>query len=524
MKRLALFPLIALAALSPASSTFTPLGFALGGTDSRVYGVSPNGKYLCGSLIDANGDSHAFVWSSDKGYTLLSMDPTVLDANAVNDALVVAGNNFIYDPQRGVRKFGQGFNVAFDLTSDGSIFSGLFHIAGQAGYVPGRSTAAAHWEQLPGFPANTFVEIERVLVSNDGSVVAGTSSNHEFFRWTAGGGVQFLSAFGRQAYLYGMSPDGQVLVGELYGPSGRDPIRWTPSQGFQICGPDSNVSPGRAVSANGNVILGGGTIWFSANGSHLFKQYLVNTGATGLSQWTYLETWAISDDGKVIGGFGVDPNGHEQAFVIHISPPAPKQVPAVISASITPAERVGGNRVNIWATISAPAPSGGARVLTSSYSQDVVPRKTGLISGNGTGLFFAEGETTSYEVADTHGVDVKETVYVRLTYGSLSQLAAVTLVPAAMYIPTLSSSTIKGGNNVQMTLSLNGSAPMEGKSFDLRSSDPNVASIPASGFFAPNAQSQTVTVTTSQVSSAKQVTLYATYRNVTKSATLTVTP
>ena len=95
--------------------------------------------------------------------------------------------------------------------------------------------------------------------------------------------------------------------------------------------------------------------------------------------------------------------------------------------------------------------------------------------------------------------------------------------------PTLSTfstnpSTVEGGSQSSGTVVLSTSAPQEGAVIGLTSSNPAVASVPATVTAAPFSFTGTFTINTSAVSANATVTITASYNGTTRTATLLVTP
>jgi hypothetical protein len=64
-------------------------------------------------------------------------------------------------------------------------------------------------------------------------------------------------------------------------------------------------------------------IWDTARGTHLLKDVLVNEHGLGdeLAGWSLVSASAISADGSVIAGMGVNPSGKFQGWVVFIPEP-----------------------------------------------------------------------------------------------------------------------------------------------------------------------------------------------------------
>ncbi|HKY05527.1 MAG TPA: hypothetical protein VJQ56_11590, partial [Blastocatellia bacterium] len=85
-------------------------------------------------------------------------------------------------------------------------------------------------------------------------------------------------------------------------------------------------------------------------------------------------------------------------------------------------------------------------------------------------------------------------------------------------------STVQGGSSAQGTVSITSPAPSGGAVVSLRSSNTGVATVPSSVTIAQGNHQRNFTVSTRSVTAPTTVTITATYRNVSRSTTLTVSP
>ena len=172
---------------------------------------------------------------------------------------------------------------------------------------------------LPDFPDYTYVEYTQTAykwnpfsssltllpfsnatgASYDGSTVVGGR-----YRWTEAGGAQDLGGLGTTgSAAYGVSADGNTVVGFSDGPNGREAYRWTEAGGMQGLGflpAANNNSRASAVSADGSVVVGssygGAFIWTESTG-------MTNLATVGpLDEPFYGYPNAISADGLTVVG------------------------------------------------------------------------------------------------------------------------------------------------------------------------------------------------------------------------------
>jgi hypothetical protein len=193
---------------------------------------------------------------------------------------------------------------------------------------------------------------------------------------------------------------------------------------------------------------------------------------------------------------------------------------ALSSLSLSPSSVVGGvsttyNKVYL----TGPAGAGGAVVSLASSNPAVASAPASVT--------VAAGATSSpYFTITTVQVAAATPVTITATYGVVSKSGTLTVNPAALYSLTLSPSSVAGGvSTTYNKVYLTGPAGAGGVVVSLASSNPAVASAPASVTVAAGAtNSPYFTITTVQVAAATPVTITATYGVVSKSGTLTVNP
>jgi probable HAF family extracellular repeat protein len=173
----------------PASTTasFQGLGQLPGGMGSYGYGVSGDGNTVVGQAYTAAGVERAFRWTASTGMQDLG-------------------------------DLGGGGAVAYDTNADGSVVVGRSS-DDQGNYFHGfRWTAAGG---MAGLPIG-----EATDVSADGNAAVGFA-----LLWTAANGVTSIGASAR-----GISPEGDVVVGDTSASGQRHAMRWTPAGGVQDLG------------------------------------------------------------------------------------------------------------------------------------------------------------------------------------------------------------------------------------------------------------------------------------------------
>jgi len=229
-----------------------------------------------------------------------------------------AGQGAFWEPFRwtssgGMRSLGfTGFG--YGVSADGNT------VVGMAGYgfrwtVPGRLES----------PIGT----QAFRVSADGGTVVGRAGSYAS-RWTQAGGLQTIVPDA----AWGVSPDGNLVVGrhDLY--THYEAFRWSATGGVLDLGvlPGSgNFSEAHDTSADGSVVVGESGqafIWTPAMGMRPLRDVLAEDGLD-LTGWTLTTAWGVSDDGTIITGSGINPDGQTEAWIATIPEPSPCALVAI---------------------------------------------------------------------------------------------------------------------------------------------------------------------------------------------------
>ena len=258
---------------------------------SEAYGVSDNGIAV-GLAYDETNNPIAFRWTSADGMSRLTVNrpATFSRANGIS-----SDGNTIY-----------GWN-----DQDTGYRSGVIWQNG----VPLDLTDGA------GNP------IGEALASNAaGTVVVGynygSENGNEAWRWTAATGVQPLGV------IPGISGAPQRVKSKMAPNAKPSPSQRTERNNVKLASPDGFFFPASyafGVSDNGNVIVGAsGTgpvrnaiIWTPGTGMQLLRDYVIAHGVTIPDGWDLTSANAVSGDGQVIAGWGFGPNGLD-SFVIDL--------------------------------------------------------------------------------------------------------------------------------------------------------------------------------------------------------------
>jgi hypothetical protein len=202
--------------------------------------------------------------------------------------------------------------------------------------------------------------------------------------------------------------------------------------------------------------------------------------------------------------------------VIQLGWNPPSGAAALSSVSASPNPVVGGNPSMGTVTLTSAAPSGGALVSLGSASSAVtVPGNVPVSQGASSATFAIATSTVTTQTLAT----------LSATYGGVTKTTTLTVNPAAaasLATLFLNPTSVKGGASVTGTVTLNALAPANGATVTLTSSNPALASVPASVLVSAGTTSKPFTVTTGATRKNVSVTISASYAGVTKSATLTV--
>ncbi len=321
---------------------FVPLFFS----SSEATGVSADGRVVVG-FSSSTTTSRAFRWQDG---VLTSVTPGVANGVSGNGSVIVGelnGTAWKWSESGGLEPL-EGDN-AFAANTDGSVVVGW--------RSDGLDTIGVRWingtRSDIGDLAGGEIFSTPFGVSGDGAVICGTGDSgngQEAYRWSAG---QFTplgdlagGAFSSDAN--GVSRDGTVIVGRGNpgGGSFSRATRWVNGVGPADLGDlagGTNFSSAFACSADGSVVVGysssvAGTeafIWDQANGMRSLKQVLTDLGVQGLDSWRLERALAVSDNGMVIVGFGLNPSGVREAWRAALGPDVPPCVADVDDGSGT---------------------------------------------------------------------------------------------------------------------------------------------------------------------------------------------
>jgi uncharacterized membrane protein len=230
---------------------------------------------------------------------------------------------------------GASFSTARGLSEDGRFVVGCSACSrGYEAFLWSSERGMVGLGDAPGGAFNSSAQ----TVSADGRVIFGTANvtgGASLFRWTATEGLRTLGDLpggGLFAEPYAATPDGRVAVGRALSAASGDrfeAFRWSEehaADGLQALGdlPGGEFeSWALGVSADGRTVVGFGTsergqeavIWTDGGAPQRLAERIAADPAAKLEGWTLQWAAAISADGRVLAGHGLDPAGHVQGWL-----------------------------------------------------------------------------------------------------------------------------------------------------------------------------------------------------------------
>lgn len=341
------------AAYRADGQTFQPLGYLdLHVPTLRSYAtaITPDGKTIVGgcTFYDGTGTQlTAVYWRQGKIVSLPPSTtglPSTLALSVSADGRTIGGNTgfFIsdYEFRNGlywvladggrtkVRDVPESYTVN-GVTADGKTRVGATRYVAplpviDQGFLQNNRTGFTHIGKLT---ENGYSWLE--AVSADGSVAVGYACTPDAItavRWTPETGIEQLAGIpqGSPAQACCVSADGSVIVGSL----NSDAFRWTEAGGFEFLPPlpGDNLLIPRATASDGSVVAGfvyrddgsqAAFIWDAENGTRLLQDALSDAGVD-LHGWSLQVVNGMSGDGNSLVGWGINPQGTTEAFVVRL--------------------------------------------------------------------------------------------------------------------------------------------------------------------------------------------------------------
>jgi probable HAF family extracellular repeat protein len=337
--------------LEPA--TFTGIGTLPGYRDSGVSALSANGGVAVGEAYNAAGGGKAALrWQAASGVSAIGFLPggttsTATAVSASGDRILVSGNvniDGIQGSAMSVWSLAEGFLAvdplasstlcsASGLSGDGTVVVGVCLVYGNTAFRWTRGVGTAALRQ---FGTGSNMQSAAVAISRDGGTVVGVG--HPVLTgavaWAADGSAKVLGKLldDSRGFAAAVSDDGQVIVGTSFD-AGNVPhaFRWTESAGMTSLGEGNGVtsSHARTVSGNGALVGGCGStaagdvavLWDAGHGMRILTDMLSSDHGTVVAGWTLSCISAMSTDGRVLAGYGINPQGRMEGWIVRL--PAP---------------------------------------------------------------------------------------------------------------------------------------------------------------------------------------------------------
>ena len=389
------------------------------------------------------------------------------------------------------------------IAADGTIYEGgmdgnLYAIAGSPGGLK--------WKFATGASI-----LSSAAIGTDGTIYVG-SNDFNLYAINPDGTQQWAVNTGSPVSSSpAIGADGTVYVGTVGG------TLYAIGQPVVIS--DIAFSPGSSVTGGTNTTgavtlakpapAGGVTVFLKSD-----NQLVVVPASVSVQAGATSATFSVSSTAvlaAVSANITAVSGGSPVKAVLTIEPPVPSAI------VLSPSSIAGGSILSATITLSGPAPSGGlALSLSSSSTSTPVPATVTVPAGVSSATI----------TISTTGVNSSTSSTITCTAGSSVSAARVTVLPAQISSVQLSPSTVTGGSltTVNLSVLLTGQAGSNGGTVILSSSDPTDASVPVSVFVPAGASSAVAVVTHQVVTTAKTVTLTATYSDQQLSTTLNVEP
>ena len=330
-------------------ATFRSLGFLPGYAASHPAAVSADGTVVVGLVTTAAGSRQAFRWNVQQGMvglgylpggvssmaTAVSADGTVIvgvgDASGSGSSTLSAA--FRWTPAAGVRQVealpGSTLCSAAGVSGDGATVVGTCLQVNNTAY---RWTAGTGAVALTRFGGGSNQQSSAAALSLDAALVVG--AGHPVLTgavtWAVDGSSTVLGmlAGDADATATAASRDGSTVVGASRSSAGSyRAFRWTRQTGMVALGNDvAGLLGGYAtsVSGDGRLIVGWGSaatgdvalVWDVEHGVRLLESALLADHQTQIPGWKLARATAVSDDGRTIAGYGVNPQGATEAWIV----------------------------------------------------------------------------------------------------------------------------------------------------------------------------------------------------------------
>lgn len=345
-------------------SGFVPAPGTTFGTDRSSVRISTDGSTVVLRVAKSTPSGLAAdiaIWTENGGVEVLAPDTGIYGwgvSGIVSDGSIVYGPNWVWTRNGGLQSLAAalqplGNASIFGCSEDGSVVTGWARTAFSG---PGATPTGDYFrwqvgqgapQVLPRDPQHPAGYFPCNGVSGDGNVVGGHTwaPSALFYESFAGALVTLTGATvitaeseGNPTLVNDLSNDGSVAVGQaaLAG-FGVVAYRWTAAGGLQDLQVPGWGATAEACSLFGDIVVGGtggfsgprAFLWDATLGARDLQTELVTNFGLGaqLAGWELWIATDVSFDGRAIVGFGRNPQGDYQAFLVRF--PA---TPAVVTS------------------------------------------------------------------------------------------------------------------------------------------------------------------------------------------------
>ena len=332
-------------------ATFRNLGFLPGYASSQPTAVSADGTVVVGLATTAAGSRQGFRWNVQQGMVGLGFLPggfsSMATAVSANGTVIVGVGDatgsepstpsaaFRWTPDAGVRRVeslpGSSLCSAGGVSGDGATVVGTCLQVNNTAY---RWTAATGAIALTRFGGGSNQQSSAAAISLDAALVVG--AGHPVLTgavtWAADGSSTVLGLLpgDAEATATAVSRDGSTVVGASKSATGTQrAFRWSRQTGLVALGSDVAGLTGTyaaAVSGDGRLIAGWGPtatgdvalVWDGEHGVRLLEAALLADYQTQVPGWKLARATAVSDDGRTIAGYGSNPQGATEAWIVRL--------------------------------------------------------------------------------------------------------------------------------------------------------------------------------------------------------------
>jgi len=341
---------VAAASASAAEPAFYGVGDLPGGdTGSYAFAVSSDGSAVVGGSYSGYSQRQAFLWTVAGGMVPLGTGRGNSFGYAVADGgATVVGSTWAGSVSEAFRWTEATGLVGLGFLEDGKTYSNAYAVSADGAVVVGdckmpigneafRWTPGGGMQGLGMLPAGT--SSYAYAMTPDATVFVGASSTPAgllAFRRTDDMGMVSLgslSTYSRDSVARGVSADGDTVVGRSWNGTRYESFRWTEETGMvglgQLPGHAGDSNEAYGVSGDGSIVVGVHSmpgqvayIWDEAHGMRILQDVLEDDYGLDLTGWSLKEAKAISADGRTIVGYGVNPLGRDEGWVVVLPEPA----------------------------------------------------------------------------------------------------------------------------------------------------------------------------------------------------------